>query len=327
MTKICQSKPRTGLFEDRLPERRKNTRRQGGVTPRLILALIVVVLVIWCLPRVLRHTRLVSWIAKRAATDVDGRVEVRSASLGWFSPIELHGLKIIDREGHPVVDVPEIQGDRPLAAIVWDAANLGRFRLKSPKFALVLRSDGSNVRDVFAKYLDRERKQWGVALGIVDGSVSVDEQVSERTWQIDHFNLDLILPADRSRPWQLTASGSIAGTPKVPTSTRIKSGQVQLALSGRTGQERTAWKGRLELSNLAASIGGLSVRWKEPISVALAVRQTAHGPVFDEFKLDSSLLCKILGRRPGQPNQGATAQTVFPLTLVRSDIGVQPWIR
>jgi hypothetical protein len=72
--------------------------------------------------------------------------------------------------------------------------------------------------------------------------------------------------------------------------TQVKSGRVQLAVSGRPSEEGTAWQGRLEVSNLTASKSGWPVAWQWPILVTLAAKQTAQGPVFDSLKWESGFL-------------------------------------
>lgn len=171
------------------------------------------VVAVWVAPIVAGHTPLVSWIACRVAK-VNGRVHLDSASLGWFSPVKLYGLKIIDPEDHTLVDVPEVRGDRWLAAMLWDAADLGAFRFKRPKFRVVLRDNGSNLKDTFADYLTLDGKtRIAVAVKIADGSVSIEDTPRQRAWQVDQFDLDFNLPGDRSRCWELKTSGMLAGAP------------------------------------------------------------------------------------------------------------------
>jgi hypothetical protein len=460
---------------------------------------LAVVFVIWLLPTFVGHTPLVSWIASRAAADVNGRVEVQSASLGWFSPVRLYGLKIVDQDNNPVVEVPEVHGDRALTAMIWNAANMGRFRLEGPKFTVVLRDNGSNVEEIFAKYLvPREKKKIDLAVEIVDGSVSIEDARLQRTWQIDKFALDFAMPADRSRPMELKTSGLVAGpqrggsfdlamrvqqvqrdgdgavavgsglneavavgsglnesagsdaasgpdtislkteglslavldpfirravpglrmagrlsagvecrwdsrrpdsratlqtsivadelklagpmfgsdqpslsrlrvdgamawqngvvqfdrvtteselgslslsgtidasgaraasrqgyevngqldlvrlaailpdTLRIQKNTRITSGRVQLGLTARPGQEGMAWKGKLEVSNLVANNGGRSVVWQQPVTLTLAAKETAQGPVIETLKCDSSFLKVHASGTPSQLTGNAT---------------------
>lgn len=443
--------------------------QQTRVSTKRIAGALVGVLALWFLPTIVGYTPLLSWIVNRVAADVDGQVEVESASLGWVSPIKLYGLKIVDAEDRSLIEVPEAQTDRSLVAILWNATNLGRVSLRSPKVTVAVRDNGSNVKDVLAKYLaGGERKRIAVAVEVVDGSVLIEDVRRQRNWQVEQLNVDFNLPADRSRSWELRVAGLLSGLPsgnfqfamrkqqaddavisnasytetqgvagasgpdflslttealpldvvdlflrrtqpgvglagrfsgdieyrwdskrrerratltanataedlrflgpmfsgdhpwfarlrvsgtvawqdglmefdrvstesdigsisltgmvdfrsrlwtavrqgyeiagqldlarlaailpntlKLQKTTQITSGQVQLAVSGRPGEEGTAWQGRLDVSNFAASKGGWPLTWQRPILVTLAAKQTAQGPIVENLKWESGLL-------------------------------------
>jgi hypothetical protein len=445
-------------------------RKRARATTGILAGTLASMLVLWFLPTVVGHTPLLSWIVDRVAADVDGQVEVESASLGWASPVRLYGLTIVDAEDRPVIEVPEVQTDRSLAAILWNATNLGKIFLNRPALTFVVRENGSNVRDVLAKYLAKGgRSRIAVAVNVVDRRVFLEDARRERTWQIDQVGLDFNLPADRSDPWELKTSGRLSGSPhgslrfamrkqqadesavinnasflesqggvetsgpdyfsltteglpldavdlfirrtvpgvglagrlsgtveyrwdskqrerratvtanataedirflgpmlggdhpslarlhvsgtiawqdglmefdrvttesdigslsltgmvdfrsrlwtavrqgyeiagqldlarlaaivpntlKLQKNTQITSGRVQLAVSGRPGEEGTAWQGRLEVSNFAANKGGWPLTWQRPILVTLAAKQTAQGPIVEDLKWESGLL-------------------------------------
>ena len=173
---------------------------------------VLAILLFWLLPAIAGHSSLVGWIANRASADLEGRVEVQSASLGWFSPITLYGVRIVDRDSHPVIEAPQVRGNRALLAVLWNAANLGRFQLEKPKFTVVLGDRGSNVEQVFTKYLKSQgKKQVDVGLQIADGSVVIEDARTKQTVQIDKLELDLAMPSDRTRPMELNSSGILGG--------------------------------------------------------------------------------------------------------------------
>ena len=150
----------------------------------------VLAVLVWFLPGIAAHTALLQWGLERAAGGA-GSVTVQSASLGWFSPIALQGVEMKDADGKPLLTLGAASVDRGLAGILCDAANLGHVRLESPKLALVLRDDGSNVEDVLAKYRpvpageEKPTSRIALCLDVVDGSLSVTDQRSGRNWQLD----------------------------------------------------------------------------------------------------------------------------------------------
>jgi len=455
--------------------------------PWVIGGALTALLVLWLLPTLLGHTSLVTRIARQVGADVNGRIDVQSASLGWFSPVRLYGVRIVDQDDRPVIDVPEIRGERALMSLLWNKSDPGAFHLDGPKLSVVLREDGSNLEDVFAKYLaPSDRKKIGVAVEVVNGSVSIEDSRSRKNWQIDQLDVSFAMPADRSRPWELTTSGILAGaqrggsfnaemrvqqpvgdrtpsgtksagaqeaegpagpdlltlkteglnlavlepvmrravpgmrlagrlsavaecrwdsrrpdsraavrmstvaedlklaaailgtdqpslarlrvdgamewenglvqfdrvtadsdigslsltgvvdisgraraaarrgyevsgqldlarlaallpnTLKIQKDTRITSGQAQLTFANRPGQEGAVLNGRLEFSNLTANSGGRQVAWKQPISLALAAKETAQGPVIETFKCESTFLRMQVSGTPSQLTGTAT---------------------
>ncbi len=198
--------------QEDLPRRRKRSSPPLPIKPVVLVAAFSAILVVWILPTLLGYTGLVSWIANRSASELNGRIVVQSASLGWFSPVRAYGVKIVDPEGREVVEMPEVYGNRALVGLLWNAANVGRFRVVGPKVSLVLRDDGSNLEDLLANYLaKRERKKIDVAVEVADGSLSIEDSRTRRTWQVENLQVDFALPSDRSLPVELTAAGMLAG--------------------------------------------------------------------------------------------------------------------
>ncbi len=172
----------------------KGTRRRR--LPRTTLVLLVAAALVWLLPAIVAHTPLLSWGLKLATADLNGSVAIRSASLGWFSPIEAHGVEVKDAQGRPVLDIGGVQCDRSLLALICNASNLGCVRLDSPKLSLVLRDDGSNLEDLAAKYVASQPSQKSsgklvLALQVVDGSLSITDQPTSQSWQIQKLDLDV----------------------------------------------------------------------------------------------------------------------------------------
>ena len=179
----------------------------------LLTAVALLAVFVWLLPTIVANSPLLNPILASAAADLKGKVTARSATLGWFSSLKLSGIEIRDEEGQPLLEIPEIRGDRSLLAILWDSSNLGRIRLEKPKLSVVLREDGSNVEDVLATYLAPSDEPWAamdVGVEIVDGEVSVSNPRTQQSWRIEGLQLTLGIPADKTRPIELQTSGTVA---------------------------------------------------------------------------------------------------------------------
>jgi translocation and assembly module TamB len=152
---------------------------------RLLSVLAALAVVAWFLPTIIVKTPLLPWVLKLATADVKGSVTVRSASLGWLSPIEVQGIEVKDAANKPVLAVDSVTGDRMLGSILFNYTNLGKFTLVGTKLSVAMRENGTNVEDMFAKYLTtttttKEKattSNIAVAVEIVDGEASlIDEQ-------------------------------------------------------------------------------------------------------------------------------------------------------
>ena len=139
------------------------------------------VTVVWLLPGIIANTPLLPWILAKATADLNGTLQVKSASLGWFSPIAVEEIEVRDAAQQPILQAALLKGDTSLAAILWDSSKLGTLRLENPKLNVVLRSDGSNVEDLIAKYLEPSEgpsAELHTVLEIVDGSVTITDGAS-----------------------------------------------------------------------------------------------------------------------------------------------------
>jgi translocation and assembly module TamB len=163
---------------------------------RLLTMLATLGVVLWCLPIIVAQTPLLAWGLKLATADVNGSVSVKSAKLGWLSPIEVRDIEVKDREGKQVMTVASVTGDRRLGAILLNYTNLGKFTIAGTKLNVVMRDDGTNVEDLLAKYLTTKNEtektsstKIGVAVDIVDAAVSVSDERAGLVYQAQKLSL------------------------------------------------------------------------------------------------------------------------------------------
>jgi len=192
---------------------------QGKKSRRWLVlgALGLVIMAAWLVPAMVARSPLLNWTVRLATAKLNAEVTVRSASLGWLSPVSACGIEVRDEQGQPLLEIPRATGDRSLLGLLWNRSNLGRIRLEQPKLSLLFRQDGSNVEDVLAALLETAGQEppapVDLELEIIDGEVSIHDARAQQSWQVDQLQLVLRLPADRSRPLGLQASGLIAGGP------------------------------------------------------------------------------------------------------------------
>ena len=207
---------------------------------RWALAAVALGAVVLLLPAIVTHTPLLPWVVGIAAGDLKGSLKIESASLGWFSPITARGVELRDEKDRPLLVAPTLTGNRSLLAIALHPTALGEFHLDQPELNLLLRSDGSNVEDVLAKYLASEEPSEGVdvALKVTGGNVLLTDESTGRSWKIKNLELSLSTTAGPNGPLRLETSATIAD-PQQPATISIKANLGQPA-AGKPAANGTA---------------------------------------------------------------------------------------
>lgn len=263
----------------------------------LLAAVAVLAAFVWLLPTIVANSSLLNSILASAAADLKGEVTAQSATLGWFSSLKLSGIEIRDEAGQPLLEIPELRGDRSLLAILWDSSKLGRIRLENPKLSVVLRKDGSNVEDLLAAYLapsDEPRAAMDVGLEIVDGEVSISNPRTQQSWRIEGLQLALAMPADDTRPLELQTSGTVADL--------RRPGRFAVKLSMHQGSRGAAADGPASHNEPGVS-DGLAIKTE---AVPLAMFRS----IFDRLALEMQLAGYLSSDVRCQWNRAETPQAV-----------------
>ena len=119
----------------------------------LLMTLAMLAAVVWLLPGIIAHTRLLGWAINLATADLNGAVTVRSASLGWCSPIVVEGVEVRDAQGKTVLVLPRANSDRLSGHSCGITPTLAASPYLSPAVSVVISDTGSNVEDLLAKIL------------------------------------------------------------------------------------------------------------------------------------------------------------------------------
>lgn len=284
------------------PKRWRWRRRLAAV------ALVLTVSAVWLLPWIVAHSPLLPWALAAATAELNGTLTVRSASLGWFSPVVVEGIEVRDAQHEPVFQASQLKGSKSLAAMLLRPSKLGQFRLEQPELTVVLRGDGSNLEDLLAAYLQRsEGPDFELELKTVDGSVSLIDQDTRRTWQIEKLQLALSISADAAKGLNLETSATLPD-PQQP-------GRLSLALSMRqeVPKDRPAAEGSSDAqppgSSGSAGAGELTL---QADAFPLAMVRSLVGRLLPQTELAGRLSCRI-------DTQWSNAGTLGK-TAVRADV-------
>ncbi len=131
-------------------DRPRNTRKRIWV-----FALLLFLLFVFFLPNLVLMTPLKNSVVKSISKDVQGTVVVDRISAGWFSSVHLSGVKIHDTDGNEIITAETVKTSKTLLSFLTDS-NLGSIAVSKPKMVIQIRKHGSNIEDIFDKYINAE---------------------------------------------------------------------------------------------------------------------------------------------------------------------------
>ena len=178
-----------------------------------LLFLVGVAALVWFAPAIVAHTPLKQKFIDRALANAQGRAEVGSAQLGWFSPVVLRNVKLLDAEGELVVEVVRVESERSLLTLARDQAHIGKWRVEEPTIYLELRPGGSNLEDIFVPMLATPSSSGPddtLAVELAGGTLHLSETTSLTEETFDDLAGGFRMPAKPGEPIAIELSGAIA---------------------------------------------------------------------------------------------------------------------
>ncbi len=162
-----------------------------------------------------------------ALHDLNGRLEIDSARVGWITPIELSGIRLRPPEGPPAVEVQRVALDRSLLGLVFSGGDLGTCEVDRPELSLVVRDGMTNLKEIFLGRprpeepptddqppLAQQLGRLAARLRVSDARVSFRGPEAAQPWRAQGIALEAAL----ERPSGASASGlRIESGPLVPS--------------------------------------------------------------------------------------------------------------
>ena len=143
-------------YSDESSSRSTEFPRRRRRWPYLLLLLLILILI---LPNVVTMMGLEQRAVNMFTGDLNGQLKIGRASAGWFQPLTLKNVSLLDENQQPVVSVAEVKSSKRLWSFASGAlgnlgnADFGHFELIQPVVNLQLRKNGSNLEDVLQNYL------------------------------------------------------------------------------------------------------------------------------------------------------------------------------
>jgi len=164
--------------------------------------------VVYFAPAIVAQTPLRNWMVQTAVAP-NGTITLGSASLGWFSPIGVDDLQILDDAGDTAVAIESFSSEKSLIAILLDLGDLGQLHITQPAVHLVAYEKDTNLERIFASLLTSEGESSVTAkINVTNGTVVVDDTVDSRRLEFSNLAAECAL-GDATGGILLAVSGTL----------------------------------------------------------------------------------------------------------------------
>ncbi len=124
--------------------------RRAGRRWMVLLGLLGIVF-LGLLPRFIGSHWIVDPLLARALKG-DFRATVGSVSLGWFSPLSISNIDIVEQQQQSLIHIERVQSHKSLVPLLMDHRRLGAIDLESPTVNLTLLDQGTNLQKLLATF-------------------------------------------------------------------------------------------------------------------------------------------------------------------------------
>lgn len=165
--------------------------------------LLLVLLALAVAPTILAKTAFRNRIARQLTSDLNGTLEIGSASVGWFTAIELRDVTLTDCHGEVIARIPAITSSKSLFGLLRDRTKLGEFTLHNPTVEVICDKQSSNLEEVLHKYLEddltpRRPTRPEVTLRVVGGTLTLRTPDTRTPGVLHNLEAVVQVPAARS---------------------------------------------------------------------------------------------------------------------------------
>ena len=197
----------------------------GGLLPTGIVLLAIAAIIVVLLPQWLVSPTGIRQAILRSLPDIHGDVEVDAASIGWFTPLAIDGIRLVPAtDGEPPLSIATIRGERSMLDILRNGGRLGEVTVSGLAFDLVFDEQHvTNLQRTVGKPparaasgaipsqpptsqpLDTTGDQ-RVQIKVADARIRIKGPWSEAAWESQPINVEATLrrTAAGVREWSLT---------------------------------------------------------------------------------------------------------------------------
>jgi hypothetical protein len=247
--------------------------RRWRWTRRLLALLALVLLLAWFAPAIVAKTALRQRIARAASANLNGTLDIGSASFGWFSPVELRDVTLTDKQGRVVARIPKITSSRSLFALATGSGDAGEFAIENPTVEIACEKNTTNLEGVlqhlFEDTAPPSPTRTSVAVRIAGGTLTLRDVATGQNGELRDVNVSVTVPASRTEPVVAKVAANAPGHTEVELSIG-ESSRVKLMANGFALESLASLLRRAEpgLSLAGSLTADASVTWgKDAMSV------------------------------------------------------------
>ena len=186
------ARKKTRIDSDAKKEPPKKRRFRVGCSAICLLLLVVLGVGLFFAPTIVANTSLRNKIVPIALSGLEGQVAVDSVSLGWFSKVELSGVRATGNDGEPLFEIKKVASDKTLWDLIWNQSQLGKFTIEQPHIHVQLSGDSSNLEDAISGLLTSSNAampQFEVVVS--DGVIDLQDMISGDRWSMEQVAVDV----------------------------------------------------------------------------------------------------------------------------------------
>ena len=143
------------------------------------------------------------------------RIEVASASLGWFSPAVLRGVKFFDNDGEPFLEMAETRDERTLLQQLLHPSAGPRLSTRDTLVSVKLRPEGSNLEEALRPVREfvGKRPPQPQTMHSTNATLRIVDVASGDTIEWRDADLQITRPSDPALPHSLKLTARPAQGP------------------------------------------------------------------------------------------------------------------
>lgn len=138
-------------------------------------------------------------------------IRVGRASLSWWGPIELYDIELKAPDGKTFAAIGKSTEYRGVWDMLFHPDEPPRVRLDRPVITMLLRADGSNVRDAMEPVINHPKRRRDRSVEVVGGSLRVTNTTNGRSAEWHEIALKATPVPEGDAPCDLQLSAKLAG--------------------------------------------------------------------------------------------------------------------